>query len=186
MKNEAERKEGIPSCGKVCGVICYLGIGSNLDQPVEKCLEAFRRIGSASGITLLRCSSLYRTEPVGLKNQPDFVNAVAEVRTSLSPRSLLQVLHGIERDMGRIRENHWGPRVIDLDILLFGQEVFQEDDLKIPHPELHKRRFVLVPLCELASYVIHPAFGVSIRGLMQRLTDESRVDRIENKGEPSS
>lgn len=186
MKKDGAGEEDHPSSGKVHGIICYLGIGSNLDQPAEKCREAFRRIGSARGITLLRCSSLYRTEPVGLKNQPDFVNAVAEVRTSLSPRALLQVLQGIERDMGRVRENHWGPRVIDLDILFYGQEVIQEDELKIPHPELHKRRFVLVPLSELASYVIHPAFGVSIRGLMQRLADDSRVDRIEHKGKPSS
>lgn len=75
-------------------------------------------------------------------------------------------------------ETHWGPRIIDLDILLFGQEVVQEDDLIIPHPELHKRRFVLVPLNELASYAIHPTFGVSVRGLLQRLQDDSRVERI--------
>jgi 7,8-dihydro-6-hydroxymethylpterin-pyrophosphokinase len=84
----------------------------------------------------------------------------------------------IEREMGRVREQHWGPRVIDLDILLFGQEVVQEEDLIIPHPELHKRRFVLVPLNELASYAIHPAFGVSIKGLMQRLQDDCSVERI--------
>ncbi len=70
----------------------------------------------------------------------------------------------------------WGPRVIDLDILLYGQEVFREGELVIPHPELHRRRFVLVPLCELASYAIHPAFGVSVRGLLDRLTDPARVD----------
>jgi 7,8-dihydro-6-hydroxymethylpterin-pyrophosphokinase len=77
--------------------------------------------------------------------------------------------------MGRVRGPKWGPRVIDLDILLYGQEVIQEGDLVIPHPLLHRRRFVLEPLCELASYAIHPAFGVSIRGLMDRLDDESRV-----------
>ena len=161
------------------GVICYIGIGSNLGQPIEQCLEAVKRIGSLSGITLLRCSSLYRTEPVGVKDQPWFVNAVVEVRTSLSARLLLQTLTQIEDDMGRVRKNHWGPRTIDLDILLFGQEVIQEDDLIIPHPELHKRRFVLVPLSELASYATHPAFGVSIGGLMQRLQDDSQIERIE-------
>jgi 2-amino-4-hydroxy-6-hydroxymethyldihydropteridine diphosphokinase len=172
-------RQTAPSCSEqISGVVCYLGIGSNLGQPAEQCREAVERIASASGITLLRCSSLYRTEPVGEKNQDDFVNAVAEVRTVLSPRLLLQALLQIEKEMGRVRATHWGPRIIDLDILLFGQEVVQEDDLIIPHPELHRRRFVLVPLCELASYVIHPAFGVSIRGLMQRLQDDSRVERI--------
>jgi 2-amino-4-hydroxy-6-hydroxymethyldihydropteridine diphosphokinase len=163
---------------QVRGVVCYIGIGSNLGQPAARCLEAVERLASAGGITLLRCSSLYRTEPVGEKNQEDFVNAVAEVRTMLSPRALLQTLLQIEREMGRVRTIRWGPRVIDLDILLFGQEVLQEEDLVIPHPELHRRRFVLVPLSELASYAIHPAFGVSIRGLMQRLQDDSRVERI--------
>jgi 2-amino-4-hydroxy-6-hydroxymethyldihydropteridine diphosphokinase len=162
----------------VSGIISYIGIGSNLGNPVEMCLDAVRRIASVDGIALLRCSSLYRTEPFGLKNQDWFVNAVAEVRTSLSARKLLQTLMQIEREMGRVREIHWGPRVIDLDILLFGQEVIKEDDLVIPHPELHKRRFVLVPLNEIASYAIHPAFGVSVKGLMQRLQDDSRVERI--------
>ncbi|SEM15028.1 2-amino-4-hydroxy-6-hydroxymethyldihydropteridinediphosphokinase [Syntrophus gentianae] len=129
-------------------------------------------------MTLLRCSSFYRTEPVGFVDQEDFVNAVAEVRTVLTARALLQALQQIETEMGRVRTTRWGPRIIDLDILLFGQEVVQEGDLVIPHPELHRRRFVLVPLNELASYVIHPSFGVSIQGLMQRLQDESRVERI--------
>lgn len=172
-------KAGNPLREEVLGVIAYIGIGSNLGQPLEQCLEAIKCLSSVNGITLLRCSSLYRTEPIGLKNQPWFVNAVAEIRTSLSPRALLRILMQIEEAMGRVREAHWGPRIIDLDILLFGQEIVQEQDLKIPHPELHKRRFVLIPLSELASYAIHPAFGVSIRGLMERLEDDSRVERIE-------
>jgi len=167
-----------PRLGQVQGVISYIGIGSNLGQPTEHCLEAIEYISSVSGIKLLRCSSLYKTEPVGLKSQDWFVNVVAEVRTLLSPRELLQALMRIEEKMGRVRKTHWGPRIIDLDILLFGQEIVQEDDLIISHPELHKRRFVLVPLNELASYAVHPAFGVSIKGLMQRLQDDSFVERI--------
>jgi len=163
---------------QVSGVICYIGIGSNLGQPAGQCIEAIRRIALTRDVALLRCSSLYRTEPGGLKNQGWFVNAVVEVRTVLPARTLLQALLQIEKEMGRVRETHWGPRIIDLDILLFGQEVVQEDDLIIPHPELHKRRFVLVPLNELASYAIHPTFGVSIRGLLQRLQDDSGVERI--------
>jgi 7,8-dihydro-6-hydroxymethylpterin-pyrophosphokinase len=82
----------------------------------------------------------------------------------------------IERRMGRTEGQRWGPRVIDLDILLYGQEVVSEGDLTIPHPEMHRRRFVLAPLCELASYAVHPAFGVSIRGLIDRLADQGQVE----------
>ena len=159
----------------VSGVICFIGVGSNLDNPAERCLEAVCRLSSVIGIKVLRWSSLYRTEPVGFTEQDWFVNAVAEIRTALTPHELLKALHKVEDSMGRIRGPKWGPRVIDLDILLYGQEVIQEEDLVIPHPLLHKRRFALGPLCEIASYAIHPAFGVSIRRLMDRLDDESGI-----------
>ena len=164
----------------VSGVICFIGIGSNLDNPAERCLEAVRRLSSVSGIKVLRRSSLYRTEPVGFTEQDWFVNTVVEMRTALTPRELLNALQMVEDCMGRVRGTKWGPRVIDLDILLYGQDVIHDDDLIVPHPLLHKRRFVLEPLCEVASYAIHPAFGVSVRGLMDRLDDESSVylDRV--------
>jgi 2-amino-4-hydroxy-6-hydroxymethyldihydropteridine diphosphokinase len=157
------------------GVIAFIGIGSNLNEPADRCREAVLRLQQAAGIRVLRCSSLYRTEPVGSTAQPWFINAVVEVRTTLSPRDLLTSLQTIEREMGRREGPRWGPRVIDLDILLYGQEAIRQEDLVIPHREMHRRRFVLAPLCELASYVIHPAFGVSARGLLDRLTDPSRV-----------
>jgi len=159
----------------VSGIICFIGVGSNLNNPAERCLEAVSNLDSVSGIKVLRRSSLYRTEPVGFTEQDWFVNAVAEIRTVLNPRELLKALQEVEDGMGRVRGPKWGPRVIDLDVLLYGQEVILDVDLVIPHPLLHKRRFVLEPLCELASYAIHPAFGVSIHGLMDRLDDESRV-----------
>jgi 2-amino-4-hydroxy-6-hydroxymethyldihydropteridine diphosphokinase len=159
----------------VNGVICFIGIGSNLNEPVEQCREAFRRLALVSGIKVLRISSLYRTEPVGFSEQDWFVNAVVEIRTTLSPCELLDSLHEIEDAIGRIRGPRWGPRVIDLDILLYGQEIILEEFLQIPHPELHKRRFVLEPLYELAAYVIHPSFGVSVRGLKDRLKDGNKA-----------
>lgn len=159
----------------VSGVICFIGVGSNLDNPAERCLEAFRRLSSVSGIKVLRRSSLYQTEPVGFTEQDWFVNTVIEIRTALSPRELLNALQRVEEGMGRVRGPRWGPRVIDLDILLYGQDVIQDEDLIVPHPLLHKRRFVLEPLCEIASYAIHPSFGVSIHGLKDRSNDESRV-----------
>lgn len=156
--------------------ICYVGIGSNRESPADRCREAIQRLAAASGVKVLRSSSLYKTEPVGFAEQEWFANAVVEIRTTLPARELLGCLRKIEEDMGRIRGPKWGPRIIDLDILLYGQEVIQDADLVIPHPELHKRRFVLVPLQEIASYAIHPAFGVSIRGLMDRLEDGSAVE----------
>jgi 7,8-dihydro-6-hydroxymethylpterin-pyrophosphokinase len=102
----------------------------------------------------------------------------------LNPHELLEALQRIEDTMGRVRGSKWGPRIIDLDILLYGQETVEENGLVIPHPHLHKRRFVLEPLCEIASYVIHPVFGVSVRGLMERLDDESRVYLYLASGDP--
>ncbi len=161
----------------VQGVVAFIGVGSNQKDPANQCRDAVRRIGRVPEIRFLRRSSLYRTEPVGCPDQDWFVNAVVEIRTILRPRALLDTLKRIEREMGRIEGPRWGPRVIDLDILLYGQEVIAEEGLVIPHPEMHRRRFVLDPLCELASYAIHPAFGVSVSGLSDRLTDPARVER---------
>ncbi len=155
-----------------------------MDDPAARCREALCFLSEASGIRVLRQSSFYRTEPVGFEKQDWFINAVAEIRTVLTPQELLKATQEIEDKMGRLKGARWGPRVIDLDILLYGQEVVEDDDLVIPHPELHKRRFVLQPLCEIASYPIHPVFGVSIRGLMDRLDDDSRVYLYRTSGEP--
>ncbi|MEI8172978.1 MAG: 2-amino-4-hydroxy-6-hydroxymethyldihydropteridine diphosphokinase [Deltaproteobacteria bacterium] len=162
------------------GVICFVGLGSNMDDPAGHCLKAMHLISEADGVNLLRSSSLYRTEPVGCVEQDWFINAVAEIRTELTAHKLMKVLQDIENNMGRVRKEKWGPRIIDLDILLYGQDVIRDENLVIPHPGLHRRRFILIPLCEIASYVIHPAFGVSIRGLMDRLDDEGIVEKYGN------
>jgi 2-amino-4-hydroxy-6-hydroxymethyldihydropteridine diphosphokinase len=161
--------------GDIRGVIAFVGLGSNLEEPADRCREAVKRIIEVEGVTVLRGSSLYRTEPVGRTDQPWFINAIVEIGTALPPEALLAALKGIERAMGRQEGQKWGPRIIDLDILLYGQDVINGEDLVIPHRELHRRRFVLTPLCELASGVIHPALGVSAVGLLDRLTDRSRV-----------
>lgn len=159
-------------------VIAYLGIGSNLGDPVQNCREALRQISVLNGSEVLRRSSLYRTEPVGVETQNWCVNGVAELRTSLPAMQLLKALQWVERSMGRERAERWGPRVIDIDILLFGQEIVNTEGLVVPHPEMHRRRFVLVPIAEIASYVIHPLYGVSMRGLLDRLEDHHAVERI--------
>lgn len=160
------------------GITAYIGVGSNEDGPLRQCRTAIDLIGKTAGIRLIEFSSFYRTAPVGLVEQAEFINAVCEIRSYMPPRGLLQRLKDAERAMGRRKTLHWGPRVIDLDILLFGQEMVTEGDLVIPHPELHKRRFVLEPLNEIAPYVIHPAFGISVRGLLDRLADQNLVERL--------
>jgi 2-amino-4-hydroxy-6-hydroxymethyldihydropteridine diphosphokinase len=165
-----------PGGGTVSGVIAFIGIGANMGKPAAACREALVKLAEIPGIKVLRSSPLYRTEPVGPQDQAWFVNAVAEIRSTLSPLMLFSALKETERRMGRSAGTKWGPRVIDLDLLLYGQEVFDQEGLVIPHPELHRRRFVLVPLCELAPYAIHPAFGVSVHGLLDRLEDPARVE----------
>lgn len=156
-------------------VVAFIGIGSNENDPAEQCRRAVAMIAAAGSISILRKSSLYSTEPVGVADQDWFVNAAVEIRTALQAVDLLGVLKDIEAGMGRTPGLKWGPRTIDLDILLYGQEVVRQERLIIPHPDLHRRRFVLVPLAEIASFVIHPDFGVSIKGLMERLEDPHGV-----------
>ena len=158
--------------------ISYIGVGSNLGDPARNCAEAIERLSKSEGIAVLRRSSFYKTAPVGLEDQPWFVNCVVEIRTELRPGPLLAELKKIETDMGRVESVKWGPRAIDLDILLYGQEIIEEEGVVIPHPEMHKRRFVLQPLYEIAPYVIHPVYGISIKGLLDRLDDGKDVIKL--------
>jgi 2-amino-4-hydroxy-6-hydroxymethyldihydropteridine diphosphokinase len=160
------------------GVICFIGIGSNLGDSLRNCKTAIEFISRIRGLELQTVSSFYKTEPVGIEAQNFFINAVVEIRTILSPTSLFEALQEIEKNMGRERKIKGGPRVIDLDLLFYGQNVVNEADLIIPHPEIQKRRFVLEPLSEIASYFIHPAFGISVHGLKNRLTDDKIVKKV--------
>ncbi|MBW2596248.1 MAG: 2-amino-4-hydroxy-6-hydroxymethyldihydropteridine diphosphokinase [Deltaproteobacteria bacterium] len=166
------------------GVICFLGIGSNIGDAAANCAAAVKRISDVDGVRVLRCSSLYETEPVGFEEQDWFVNGVIEIRTMLGPRALMNAMQGVEDEMGRNRGEKWGPRIIDIDILLYWQAVIKEEGLAIPHAELHKRRFALVPLNEIASCAIHPSFGVSIKGLLDRLQDKNKVEWLSGKDRP--
>lgn len=163
----------------------YLGLGSNLGDKVVNLREALSLLGGKrdSDVTLLAVSSLYRTEPVGYLDQDWFLNAAAHVETALSPRELLNRLLAIEQELGRVRTVRNGPRIIDLDILLWDDLVVNEDGLVIPHPRLHQRLFALDPLAELAPDRLHPVFGKSIAAcraeLALRSGNESAVVRID-------
>jgi 2-amino-4-hydroxy-6-hydroxymethyldihydropteridine diphosphokinase len=134
----------------------YLGLGSNLNDPKGNINRAIELLAENPRIEILQVSSTYETSPVGYKDQPDFINAVALIETTLSPRELSDAVHGIEDVMGRKRIFKWGPRVIDIDVLLYGDEIIDEEGLKIPHPMMMDRRFVLEPLAEIAPDLVLP------------------------------
>jgi 2-amino-4-hydroxy-6-hydroxymethyldihydropteridine diphosphokinase len=147
----------------------YLGLGSNLGNRVTNLTTAVQLLLSTEeSMTLRRCSSLYETAPVGYQEQNWFINAVVEVETPLSPRFLLECVLWVEKMMKRERTIKWGPRILDIDILLYDTLVVQEADLQIPHPELVNRAFVLIPLYEIAPHLTLPS-GESIYALLQRL-----------------
>lgn len=137
----------------------YIALGANIGDPAATVRAAFAALSGLPGTSLTAASSLYRTAPVGLANQPDFINAVARVETTLEPRALLQALLALEADFGRVRLERNGPRTLDLDLLLYGDQVMDTPDLILPHPRLHLRAFVLAPLAEIA-----PDLAIAGRG----------------------
>ena len=137
----------------------FLALGSNLDAPEQRLLQAFEQIAATAGITLVRRSSLYRTAPVGFIDQPDFINAVAEVLTTLSPFELLAAALSVERQQGREREFQNAPRTLDVDVLFYGDQHVDSASLTLPHPRAHERAFVLRPLLEIAPHCVIPGRG---------------------------
>lgn len=146
----------------------WIGLGSNLEDPRRQLDQALRTLAAEPGITLQRVSSYYRTAPWGVTDQPHFVNAVARLDTTLSPQALLDVLLRIEQHAGRERRERWGPRVLDLDLLLFGETCCDTAQLQLPHPRMHERAFVLVPLAELEPGLELGRHG-TVGGLLARI-----------------
>ena len=137
-----------------------VGLGSNLGDPRAQVERASRALASLPKTRLMQSSRLYRSAPWGRADQPEFVNAVVALQTELTPRELLEALLAIERAAGRARDaTRWGPRVLDLDILVFGDRLIDEPGLHVPHPHLHERAFVLLPLAEIAPHLIVPGHG---------------------------
>lgn len=142
-------------------VIAFVGLGGNLGDAVATLRSAVQALAGLPQTRLLQASSLYRTPAWGLQQQPDFINGVAMLDTQFDPRALLEALLGVERDFGRDREagSRWGPRTLDLDLLLYGDAVIGEPGLQVPHPHLHERAFALVPLLEIAPDILIPGQG---------------------------
>ena len=157
----------------------WLGLGSNQQQPMDQLTEALGRLTETKGIGILRTSSFYRTPPWGDEQQDDFINAVVQIETSLEPLNLLGELKTIENLMGRKRSGRrWGPRLIDIDLLLYGDQQLYMDELEVPHPRMHERAFVLIPLAELDPELDIPGRG-SVENLLQQV-DCSGIKRLEN------
>ena len=155
-------------------MIYFLSLGSNLGNKIRNLARAARLLGEC-GMEVLAASSIYLTEPVDNRNQPWFANQALEVRSSLDPQALLGLAKSVEKKMKRVPTIAKGPRTIDIDILLAGDDILDTPDLVLPHPRLAQRNFVLVPLCEIAPETRHPVLGKTIRELALSCSDSARV-----------
>lgn len=156
----------------------FVGLGSNLDHPVWQLQKAFREIDDIPDVSLVKLSSLYQTAPVGILDQPPFINAVVQVETTLSPHDFLRHLGGIEASHGRVRGTRNGPRTLDLDILLFNDWQIDDEFLTTPHPRMHDRAFVLMPLAEIAPDAVVP--GRSSVAALLAATGREGVRRLDD------
>jgi|SRR5437879_2398681 len=155
----------------------YLSLGSNLGDRAKNLRDAIAALRKA-GIDVKRISSTYETEPVDYLDQPWFVNVALEADTELAPTALLRALRGIETQMGSKKLIAKGPRLIDMDVLLYGNKVIDTPELQIPHPRMHLRRFVLKPLAEIAPIMRHPVLGLSVSEMLARTPDKSVVRKL--------
>lgn len=158
-------------------VIAYLGLGSNLGNKISNINQAIELLDAAPGVRVVRVAPYYRTAPVGYTRQGFFINTVAEIETSLPPLHLLQLSLGLEKVLGRVRGMRWGPRPIDIDLLLYGEEEINRPELVIPHPCMHQRAFVMVPLADLAPEIEIPGRG-KVTGLAALLANKQLIERI--------
>ena len=166
------------NCSEKDSLLAFIGLGSNLDNPAGQIEQAFELIEELPESRVIARSSLYRSAPFGPLEQPDFVNAVVSVMTSLAATALLEHLQRIECLQGRIRGNgRWGPRVLDLDLLVYGETVIERPELLVPHPGIAARNFVLLPLCEIAPDLIVPNLGRV--GDIEISNKEPQISRID-------
>ena len=161
------------------GHIAYIGIGSNLGDKVSQCEKAITEILKASQNKLLAKSSFFETKPLGYASQDWFINGVIKIETELEPLQLLRALKRIESQLGREETFRWGPRTIDLDILFFDGREIRTEGLQIPHPLLHERQFVLIPLAEIDRDLIHPVLKKSIGELLDDMKEDQGVIKLD-------
>jgi len=158
--------------------VVFIGLGSNIGDRVGYVQQAHKLLSDTAGINIINSSSLYETEPYGYKDQEWFVNAVVQLETTLEPHQLLEVCQRIEKQLGRIRHPEapqWGPRTVDLDLLLYDDLIIADDRLQIPHPGLHQRAYALVPLLELEPDLLHPVLRKSVLDVHSELPEPEEV-----------
>ena len=158
--------------------IAYVGLGSNIGDKAGNILRALDILSQSDGIKATKVSSFYETEPIGCEDQDWFVNAVAQVEIIFSPEELLNAFKKVEQIMGRKNTIRWGPREIDLDLLMYDQLCFESPGLVIPHPRLHERAFVLVPLAKIAPDLFHPIQKKTIAELLAELQSQKTIRQI--------
>ena len=156
----------------------FVALGSNLGDRAGWLQKALQKLSALPAIEFVRASSIYETDPVGKIDQPAFLNQVVEVRTTLAPEEFLDRLLRIEAELGRERRERWGPRIIDLDLLAYGNRQAQTNRLVLPHAELHRRRFVLAPWAEIAPEFEVAGFKATVNELLQRCDDHGRVQKL--------
>jgi|YelNatPaOPRAMG01_1025707.scaffolds.fasta_scaffold01164_15 2-amino-4-hydroxy-6-hydroxymethyldihydropteridine diphosphokinase len=148
---------------------CFIGLGSNLGDKLLNIKRALELLSKEDHVSLKGVSPLYCTSPVGPQDQDWFINCVCSIETSLEPLKLLKAILSVEEKMGRVRERPWGPRIIDLDVLFYDELVYSSPELSIPHPEAHKRAFVLIPLMDLVPDLFHPVLKRSVKELFNEM-----------------
>jgi 2-amino-4-hydroxy-6-hydroxymethyldihydropteridine diphosphokinase len=144
----------------------YLGLGSNVGERLEQLESAIKILDNVEGVQVSQISSVYETEPVGYVDQPNFLNLCVEVKTELTPQQLLQQCFYTEQQLHRVRDIRWGPRTLDVDILLYEDEIIEEENLIVPHPRMRERAFVLTPLNDIAADVVEPRTQLSVSELV--------------------
>ncbi len=164
----------------------YLALGSNLGDRLGYLKDGVESVSRIPGVTAVKLSGVYETEPVGVTDQPLFLNMAMQIRTVLEPDELLKVLKGVEEKLGRVHRERWREREIDIDIIFYADRRIVSDHLTIPHGSAHLRRFVLEPLSEIASAFEHPAFHKTVKQLLDACPDTSGVHRLQEFARPVS
>jgi 2-amino-4-hydroxy-6-hydroxymethyldihydropteridine diphosphokinase len=164
--------------------IAYIGIGSNLGDKLNHCEKAISEILKVDHHKLLAKSSFFKTQPIGYTSQDWFINGVIKIETDLEPLGLLQVLKTIESHLGRTETFRWGPRTIDLDILIFDDREMKTEELQIPHPLLHERQFVLIPLAEIDRDLLHPVLKKTVGEILENFKEDQGVEKLKSLPTP--